>query len=547
METQPLHRPSSGPRDPAAARDRPNGPAGGGPASAPPPDLAAAADDLGAREEALRRRVKELEERSQEAQAGMARYRELFEFAPDCYLVTDLAANILEANHAATVLFGRPREFLVGKPLPFLLPREARPDFYARLARLRREPDWVAAWEVPLPSLRDTPRHAALTATGVGDAGGRPAGLRWLIRDVTEYRRAEEEVREAKAFAEGLIETAGAAVLVIGRGGELLRANAYLEALSGYRREELVTRDWCALLLGGAPEASGADFLRELGVQARAELTRPLLTRDGRLYTVAWSSRRLPSGRHPGAAVLLVGHDITALQEAQRQALALERLAAIGQMAAGLAHESRNALQRSQACLERLSWAVQGQPHAADLVARARKAQEDLLRLYEQVREYAAPLHVDCKPCNLAEVWREAWADVVSLHPARQARLEEELRADDLLCPADCFRLGQVFRNLFDNALAACADPVSVRVTAGDARLGDRPALRVAVRDNGPGLDAEQRRRLFEPFYTTKTRGTGLGMAIVKRIIEAHGGQLGVSDRPPPGAEILITLPRRQP
>jgi PAS domain S-box-containing protein len=529
METQPRHRPSA-PRPPA---DAPGGPARpAGTSSAVRPEPAAAPDEPRATEEALRGRVEELEEHYQAAQAGMARYRELFEFAPDCYLVTDLAGNILEANHAASVLFGRPREFLAGKPLPFLFTREARQDFYTRIVRLRQEPDSVAAWEAPLPPLRDSPRYAALTVTVVGDTAGGPAGLRWLIRDVTEDRRAAEELREAKEFADGLIETAGAAVLVLGPEGEVLRTNAYLEALCGYRREELPARDWCALLLAGPAEAEARDgFLRDLGMQIRAEFTCPLRARNGRVRTVAWSSRRLSSARRAGGAVLLVGHDITELQEAQRQALELERLAAIGQMAAGLAHESRNALQRSQACLERLGWAVQGQPHAADLVARMRRAQEDLLRLYEQVREYAAPLRLDCRPCNLAEVWRGAWADVVALHLAGEARLEEDLRTDDLLCPADCFRLGQVFRNLFDNALAASAGPVSVRVTAEDGRLGDGPALRLAVRDEGPGLDAEQRRRLFEPFYTTKTRGTGLGMAIAKRIIEAHGGQLGVSDR----------------
>jgi PAS domain S-box-containing protein len=73
------------------------------------------------------------------------------------------------------------------------------------------------------------------------------------------------------------------------------------------------------------------------------------------------------------------------------------------------------------------------------------------------------------------------------------------------------------------------------------------PALRVAVRDNGPGLGPEQRQNLFEAFYTTKTNGTGLGMAIAKRIVDAHGGAIGVGERTRPGAEIVITLPRSSP
>jgi signal transduction histidine kinase len=82
-------------------------------------------------------------------------------------------------------------------------------------------------------------------------------------------------------------------------------------------------------------------------------------------------------------------------------------------------------------------------------------------------------------------------------------------------------------------------------VCCARAAPADAPALRVSVRDNGPGLTAEQRRLIFEPFYTTKARGMGLGMAIAKRIVEAHGGRIEVGAGP--GAEIVLTLPRTQP
>src|SRR5262249_17990150 len=110
--------------------------------------------------------------------------------------------------------------------------------------------------------------------------------------------------------------------------------------------------------------------------------------------------------------------------------------------------------------------------------------------------------------------------------------------------PIDPFRLEQVFRNILDNALAACADPVNVTISCAEASLEGRPALCISVRDNGPGLTAEQRQRIFEPFFTTKTKGTGLGMAIAQCIVEAHGGHIGVGASEGRGAEILITLPR---
>ena len=222
-----------------------------------------------------------------------------------------------------------------------------------------------------------------------------------------------------------------------------------------------------------------------------------------------------------------------------------ERLVVIGQMMTGLAHESRNALQRAQACLERLNWQLQDRPEARDLLARVQHAQNDLVRLFEDVREYAGPLRLEFRPCDLRQVWRGAWDRLAFLHERRDARLEEVIEADPH-CAVDAPRLSQVFRNVFENALAACPDPVRVVVHCGEGTLAEEPAAAVAVRDNGPGLNDEQRRRIFDPFFTTKAQGTGLGMAIARQIIEAHGGRIAVGDAPPRGAEILLTLPRRK-
>jgi signal transduction histidine kinase len=226
----------------------------------------------------------------------------------------------------------------------------------------------------------------------------------------------------------------------------------------------------------------------------------------------------------------------------QEKALQTERLAAIGQTVAALAHEGRNALQRIAACLSCLEMRQEGRPDELALTRRAQQALGDLERLFDDVRTHAAPVSLRRTACDLGPVWRESWAQAVARNAQRDARLEEEGTAP--ACEADPFRMGQVFLNLFANALEACPGPVRVTVACREVELGGRPALRVAVRDNGPGFPEEQRRHLFEPFCTTKPRGTGLGMAITRRIVEAHGGEIAVGDGP--GAEVVITLPGRQ-
>jgi signal transduction histidine kinase len=220
-----------------------------------------------------------------------------------------------------------------------------------------------------------------------------------------------------------------------------------------------------------------------------------------------------------------------------------ERLAAIGQAMTGLAHESRNALQRSQACLQRLAWRLHDQDEALELLERAQQAHSDLVRLFEDVRSFAAPIRLHRAPCDLSQVWREALAQVSSQFSDMTLEIWEDTAGLDLRCLADRHRLLQVFRNLFDNAFAVATGSVRLDISCSEALLGDRQALKVAVRDYGPGLIPAQRPRLFEAFYTTKTKGTGLGLAITRRIIEAHGGEITVAATPPPGMEFHITLP----
>lgn len=232
---------------------------------------------------------------------------------------------------------------------------------------------------------------------------------------------------------------------------------------------------------------------------------------------------------------------LIALKQAEQKAQQAQRLAAIGQMMTGLAHESRNALQRSMACLEMLEMEVGDKPEALDLVRRVRRAQEQLHQLLEEVRNYAAPLHLERTTSSLQGVWQEAWDQLSSHRQGRDAALVERVEGDSR-CQIDRFRMGQVFRNIFENALAACHDPVRIEIDCSMASGDAQGGVRVLVRDNGPGLTPEQRRRVFEPFYTTKAKGTGLGMAIAQRIVETHGGAISVEVEGP-GATFLIVLP----
>jgi PAS domain S-box-containing protein len=351
----------------------------------------------------------------------------------------------------------------------------------------------------------------------------------------------------SEAAFETLVEAAPCLIVILRPDRTVAFFSRYAARVTGHDGAAALGQNFTARFLPPETQAAAAEQIAAAfaGKPMRGAEGR-LLCQDGGEHWVLWNAQRLPE--YEGApAVLLVGQDITTLKRAQEQALQSERLAAIGQMMAGLAHESGNALARSQACLEMLALEVPDKPEVTELIGRIQLAQNHLQQLYQEVRNYAAPLKLEREPLGVDWVWRSAWKHLTQTQPHRRAELGEHAAGVDLECAIDPFRVEQVFRNIFENSLAACADPVRIEVHCTAAALDGRPALRVAVRDNGPGLSGEQRRRIFEPFFTTKTKGTGLGMAIAKRIVEAHGGRIVVGSAAWPGAEIVLTLPRAAP
>ncbi|HEY8505862.1 MAG TPA: ATP-binding protein [Gemmataceae bacterium] len=387
--------------------------------------------------------------------------------------------------------------------------------------------------------LRLAPRAAVVVVTGHPDVRGAVAALRSGAADyipkpidagelrarlgeLSQLARARAQVRTLGA----LLAESPSPVLRVGRDGTVRYANAAagpLLACWGGGVGRPLPEPW----RGAARAAADAAAPREAEAEA-----------GGRAYSLLFAPAPGKKGH-----VNVYGHDVTALKQAQARAVQAERLAAIGQMMTALAHESRNALNTIALGVDVLRARLKDQPELLDIAERARRALGNLRHLFDDLRDYAAPAALRRETRDLAEVWREAWESLAGAREGRAAALREEAAGVDRRAEVDAPRLEQVFRNLFENSLAACPDPAVIEVRCAAAETGGRPAVRVAVRDNGPGLSPEVRQHIFEPFFTTKGNGTGLGMAIAKRVVEAHGGTITLGDGP--GAEVILTLPRR--
>ncbi len=368
-----------------------------------------------------------------------------------------------------------------------------------------------------------------------------PASLQTSIRRLAHRRWLQREKARSDELFRHLVEAAPSLILILRRDLSVVYFSPYAEQVTGYKAAEIEGQSFAERSLGGVHPEAIRQVIEELFAQG--ELTGrevEIVRRDGSTRWLIWNARVLKEVEGE-PAILAVGQDVTEQKQSIARLVQSERLAAIGEAMTGLAHESRNALQRSQAQLELLAAELEGQPEQLALVAQIQKAQNHLHQLYEEVRQYAAPLRIEPQPCDIAELLDETWAHLELLRKDRQAALVFQSRDKRHVCRADRFMLGQVFRNILENALAACADPVKIMVTCDAVMSSAGEMLRISFRDNGPGLTADQRRRIFEPFFTTKTRGTGLGMTLAQRMVHAHGGTIRVGDGP--GGEIIVELP----
>ncbi len=374
-----------------------------------------------------------------------------------------------------------------------------------------------------------------------------PEALRTTLKRIAGRRTVERELYRQRRFAEKLLETAEAIILVLDPTGKILRVNSYFLELTGYALDEIAGANWFDTFV---PERD-RDRIRTIfhetshGLKTRG-VVNAIRTKGGRECEIRWSNSTLRDTEHKTTAVLCVGLDVTDYVAAQKSALQNERLAAIGQTVTGLAHETRNALQRLQNSVDLLHDELEGQPRAlADLV-KIERAGQHIRNLLEEVRAYAAPIRLSRGLESIPKIWRRAWESLSLRLANRESNFVETLsdtdRDESYSAYVDARRLEQVFRNLFENALDAASGALQIALSCKVTPEG----ITIEVQDNGPGVPADQRTTLFDAFSTSKPTGTGLGLAICKRAVEAHGGELSLLPTET-GAAFLIELPRSTP
>jgi len=245
------------------------------------------------------------------------------------------------------------------------------------------------------------------------------------------------------------------------------------------------------------------------------------------------------------ALTLFAFHDRTREVALERELEQARNLAALGQMAATVAHEVRNPLGAIQGFAELLQRDLQGQPGPLRQVDRILRGVQGANRIVGDLLEYCRPVAPKPEAVSLESLLAESLA-ALRVSPAWHSRIELDLHVDPDLpcCLGDRGLLLQALANLYDNAVAAIEGRGTLSVRARAGASASRPdRLRIVIRDTGRGLSADEVARIFQPFYTTRPGGTGLGLPLVRRIVEAHGGRVHVVSAPARGTSVVLDLP----
>src|SRR5437879_1726234 len=239
------------------------------------------------------------------------------------------------------------------------------------------------------------------------------------------------------------------------------------------------------------------------------------------------------------------------LQQAQAEARRSERLAALGQLSAGLAHEIRNPLGIIKGSAEMLNQRIQtAEPLAAELAGYISTEVNRLSALVSRFLDFARPLRIETRACSVPEIVDQIGRAVAANWNGSEVKVERRYERELPPAAVDENLCEQVFVNLIQNAYDAMSETVGrLRISIALAARGERRGIEVQVLDSGPGIPPELREQIFNPFFTTKKSGVGLGLSLVSKIVDEHRGSIDLLGGPrtggKPGHCCVVFLPPR--
>jgi PAS domain S-box-containing protein len=471
--------------------------------------------------------------------------RLLMEAASDIICIKDLEGRYLYLNPPAAELAGRQASELVGLTDAEIFP--------ARLAQALTSRDAeVKSRGLPLCFVETMispqgARHFQTVRYPIFNDAGQMVALSIVARDVTEEKALQEKVRRGRDYLEAVLANTSDMIVTTDRQGHIVTFNRGGERMLGYSQEELQGRPIAGLWQEPEQRRRLGEAVKSGGRVENFPAT--LVAKDGRLVDISLSLSELRDGRGQVMGTVGISKDVTEENRLRAQVIENERLAAIGQTVAGMAHCIKNILNGLKGGSYMVTTGLE-QDKPERVRAGWNNMQKSISRigdLSQDMLNYCRERTPQPRPVDPGEVARAA-VEMMAQAAALEG-VKVSVRADQgppvLLDPE---AMNRALLNLLGNALDACRERdypaglepavvVEVKRVPGEVRL--------AVADNGQGMVEEVRAQLFQRFFSTKDyRGTGLGLPVVQKIVAEHGGRVEVESRPGQGSTFTIVIPQ---
>jgi PAS domain S-box-containing protein len=480
------------------------------------------------------------ERRARDAVAqSEARYQNLFESASDAIFTLDFRGAITSANSATCDVLGLPRDQLLGRSV-FHIVADADVDRVTGGVRDALSGE-ARRYECTLVRRDGTRRLLSITNAPVRH-GRVVTGVLAVARDVTDDRARADALTRSEARYQRLVESASDGIFTVDEEGNFTSVNRALELATGKHRDALLGTHFTSVLDPRDRDSVWEAFVGTLhGRRQRREVR--YQDHQGR-PRIGWVTTTpiFDAGRVTG--LLGIVRDVSEERRLLDQLVRQERLAAVGQLVGGVAHELNNPLASVIACTELLlaSPLASSQEHETltalrDESQRAARIVSSLLTFTRQQRPKHAVTSVNDLLSRTLDLRRYA----LSVHGVA---LETDLDPTIPTTWGDPGQLQQLFLNLLSNAEQAVRDwEGERRIVVCSARVASR--LVVTVQDTGPGIAPADLDRIFNPFYTTRSvgEGAGLGLSMADAIVREHGGRIYVDSTPGEGATFIVEIP----
>lgn len=367
-----------------------------------------------------------------------------------------------------------------------------------------------------------------------------PARLPELPGELGQISRSvnalAQTLRETKTLNDLIIENAADGVIAIDRQGDVTTMNPAAEQITGYRLHELVGQPYATLFANTPFTSPVLDTLEHGTEHVAQEISFP-----GRERTIEISvtTSRIHNAHGELIGALVIFSDLTARKETQRRLAQTERLATLGELMAGVAHEVRNPLTAIRGYVQIIRQQT-SLPEHQEYLSVVLNEIDSINKVIQQLLDFSRPRQSQWQQVRLNALIEETLILVQTAGIQARIGFTTKLDASLTAIVADRELLKQVILNILINAVQAISARGEIRIRTWPYSATQQAVM---IEDNGSGIDLSLQKKIFDPFFTTKASGTGLGLALSQRIINAHQGDIHVVSMPGCGATFTLILP----